>query len=667
MPLASEREPVRGQVGRGYDAECVPIYIWRARQKCGYSPSKWANPFKVSRGLSRTSAVLRFEVSIDVLDLLEIADEVAMTALQSAGLPEAAHLARARHGARGVPRSEDMSVSRALKSPALGEFVDCELGMISPPPPKDFTYKLVIFSLYTLDREKVTQRWLQVLAGRWVRAMMFRREAMSAFDHLWQAVVRWEGKRRLPCLIFREIFIALGLLPFMRCDLRTPISGLVTVSDASEQKGAVRRAVRLLPHGVAAARAARARRGGRLQDEGALISLFDGVGGVGRALDMLGLSIAVHAASETDAGACRVVRHAWPDVMELGDAQLLVEKDVRIIRDHLARLSVDRRGLQGKRSGLFFEILRAQALMRRVFPEEVQLFNLIEHASFMEAKDRQAMSQAPGLQPAVIEAADSSRARRERLYWCDRDLATPWQVVVDEMQEAKSFVIPGGAGDLKRWLRESRHWCGTVCEEQRLPTFARCAPRACAGYKPKGLRQCSEEELARWRTHEYCYAPYQFRDAHGLRWDGGDLEPADSLEREMPMDFPPGRTATARAARFRRTRELEAVRCALLGSSFQRAVVAWILGHWAHCQKYLDDAPTDEQLRQQGGGFDASEGAVRMAADNDEGALIHHKDLRGREAQQDMSAQMVEEMVRRAEVRGSDVRLVSLEMVRPDL
>eukprot|EP00959_Pyramimonas_sp_CCMP1952_P278898 5831282-Pyramimonas_sp.AAC.1 len=48
---------------------------------------------------------------------------------------------------------------------------------------------------------------------------------------------------------------------------------------------------------------------------------------------MLGLSIAVHAASETDAGACRVVRHAWPDVMELGDAQLLVEKDVRIIRD----------------------------------------------------------------------------------------------------------------------------------------------------------------------------------------------------------------------------------------------------------------------------------------------------------------------------------------------
>eukprot|EP00959_Pyramimonas_sp_CCMP1952_P221024 4620947-Pyramimonas_sp.AAC.1 len=91
------------------------------------------------------------------------------------------------------------------------------------------------------------------------------------------------------------------------------------------------------------------------------------------------------------------------------------------------------------------------------------------------------------------------------------------------------------------------------------------------------------------------------------------------------------------------------------------------MGHGAHCQKYIDGVPSVAQLRQQGGGFDASEGAVRMAAGGDEGALVRHKDLRGREAQQDMSAQMVEETVRRAEVRRSDVRLDSLEVMRPDL
>eukprot|EP00959_Pyramimonas_sp_CCMP1952_P024253 508968-Pyramimonas_sp.AAC.1 len=65
--------------------------------------------------------------------------------------------------------------------------------------------------------------------------------------------------------------------------------------------------------------------------------------------------------------------------MELGNAQLLVEKDARAIRDRaslarwvilsagcpradLTRLRVDRRGRRGRRSGLFVAILRAQAL-----------------------------------------------------------------------------------------------------------------------------------------------------------------------------------------------------------------------------------------------------------------------------------------------------------------
>ena len=79
--------------------------------------------------------------------------------------------------------------------------------------------------------------------------------------------------------------MAVGLLPLMCCDLRMPVSGLVTVSDVSELKGAVCRAVGLLPHGVAAARASRTRTAGRLQDEGVLLSLFDGIGGARRALD----------------------------------------------------------------------------------------------------------------------------------------------------------------------------------------------------------------------------------------------------------------------------------------------------------------------------------------------------------------------------------------------
>ncbi|CAK0878059.1 unnamed protein product, partial [Prorocentrum cordatum] len=514
-------------------AELLPVE--QGRQKYGYAPSKWANPFKVY---------------IDNLDLLEIADEVALTARQSAGPPEVVHLARAQRGVRGVPRSEGKSVSRVLKSQALGEFVDGELGTFAPPPQKkkDFTYTLACPSLYTLDREKVTQRWLLGLAGRWVRAMVFRREATSAIDYLWRVVARWRGERRLPGCVFREIVITLGLLPLMRRGPRAELrDSFIMGSRPREQLG---------------------------------------LGEIRRALDMMGLSVSVHAAVETDAEASREVRRAWPDVRELGDVQLLVGK-------------------------------------------EVQLFNLIENASSMEATDRQAMSQALGLQPVVIDVADISPARRERLYWWGWDPLSQWQGVADELQEVEGRALGPG-------------------------------PRVC-------LHQCSQGELARWRTHEYCYAPHQLRAAPCLRWNDGDLVPADPFEQEMLMDCPHGRTATAMATRFRKSCELEVVRCGLLGDSLQCAAVAWILGHWAHCQKNLDDVPSVVQLRQQGGGFDASEGVVRMAAIYDEGVLVGHKVRCGREAQQDICAQMVEEMVRRAEVRGPGVRLHSLEAMRPDM
>ncbi|CAK0870953.1 unnamed protein product, partial [Prorocentrum cordatum] len=700
------------------------VYIGRTGQRYGFSPSKWANPFKVSKMMPRSEAIANYEshlrdspdllaclpelsgcrllchcrrgqrchgdvlvkmwaetvpkatrgddtlipecagtacwvvwpVYIDNLDVLEVTDEVVQLACE-------------RYAQRGVPRSEDKAVCREPVSQVLGELIDGTRGVISPP--LEFVYRLLGLTFATLDRNVLTQTWLQVVAGRWVRAMMFRRETMSVFDDLWRAVVRWRGERRLPAPVQRELLLAVGLLPLMRCDLRTPVSGLVTVSDASMRKGAVCRAVRLLPHGVEAAKASRRRQVGRLQVE-------DGP-------SLLGLSVAVYAASETDPEACRVVKHAWPDVVELGDVSKLSAQDIAKIRDRaphvrwvllfagapcvdLTRLSVDRRGLSGARSGLFYEIKRVKSLVKEVFPVEVEVFDLIENVSSMTAEDRDTMSEHMGLAPVMIDAADISHVRRERLYWCDTDLMTPWQGEVCVKSEVVKVTIPGGPGPLGRWLRPGREWSGAEVPEQRLPTFVRCIPRGRAGDKPKGLHQCSEAELERWRRHDFCYAPYQFRDPHCLRWQGGALEPADSFEREMLMDFPPGHTATARATRFRKLAELEVVRCALLGNSFQCGVVAWIVAHWAHRHGYLDSVPTMAEARAVGGAFDAAEGLAQVAKEGDDsGVVIRDRGLEEAEAQADPSIQIVEELIRRAEVRGSDVRLDTLEVMRPDL
>eukprot|EP00969_Alexandrium_andersonii_P144514 6390719-Alexandrium_andersonii.AAC.1 len=73
---------------------------------------------------------------------------------------------------------------------------------------------------------------------------------MAAFDVVWRRLARWAGERPLPAEMAQELLCALGLLSVMRADLRVPVSGLVTVSDASMRQGAVCRSVRLTDAGL---------------------------------------------------------------------------------------------------------------------------------------------------------------------------------------------------------------------------------------------------------------------------------------------------------------------------------------------------------------------------------------------------------------------------------
>ena len=120
-----------------------------------------------------------WQVYIDNLDILEIEPDFVTAAQQLNGLPEAIRLALRRYEARCVPVSEGKEVIRAREGTALGDFVDGLQGTIGPPA--EYCRKVVSLTLHTLRRPRVTQRWLQVLAGRWVRMMLYRRETMTCF------------------------------------------------------------------------------------------------------------------------------------------------------------------------------------------------------------------------------------------------------------------------------------------------------------------------------------------------------------------------------------------------------------------------------------------------------------------------------------------------------
>eukprot|EP00959_Pyramimonas_sp_CCMP1952_P023366 491424-Pyramimonas_sp.AAC.1 len=59
------------------------------------------------------------------------------------------------------------------------------------------------------------------------------------FTELWRLLVRIKGQASLPATVREGPISALALLPLLSRDLRMPFCGLVAVSDANVQRGAV--------------------------------------------------------------------------------------------------------------------------------------------------------------------------------------------------------------------------------------------------------------------------------------------------------------------------------------------------------------------------------------------------------------------------------------------
>ena len=97
-------------------------------------------------------------------------------------------------------------------------------------------------------------------------------------------------------------------------------------------------------------------------------------------------------------------------------------------------------------------------------------------------------------------------------------------------------------------------------------------------------------------------------------------------------------------------------------------MVGWILAHWAVKAGYLDQVPSIEEMRLTGGGSAVEDMEVQLGSvDDEKGVLVRQRDLEAEDAREDPSIVVVEELARRTETRGSDMRLGSFEAMRPDL
>ena len=254
-------------------------------------------------------------VYLDNFDVLEKIDHAALDQLVGSTSPSVLAL-RAQYEVWDVPRNTKKSVSRQLHAEIQGAMVDGEAGVAFPREPKLLKYVSAAMAL--CKASMVTQRQTQVVCGGLVYISMFRRPLLGCLNQIWVFIESFkldkEHKKFLPVECKLELLRFLALTPLARLDFRVPLDDQVTCSDASTQGGGVCASRGLT---LAGAMASLGKLRGELPEGGRehkvlSIGLFDGIGSLRVALEVLSVEVLGHVGVETNPAAARVVEANFP-------------------------------------------------------------------------------------------------------------------------------------------------------------------------------------------------------------------------------------------------------------------------------------------------------------------------------------------------------------------
>lgn len=149
-----------------------------------------------------------------------------------------------------------------------------------------------------------------------------------------------------------------------------------------------------------------------------VLSLFDGISCARQALYNLGIPVHTYYASEIDKYAIQISKNRWLEIVQIGNVQDIntaeyTNIDLLIGGSPCQDLSIaktNRKGLQGDRSGLFWEYVR---ILKEVKPR----YFVLENVASMPKVDKQIITNTLGVEPIMIDAALVSGQQRKRLFW----------------------------------------------------------------------------------------------------------------------------------------------------------------------------------------------------------------------------------------------------------
>jgi DNA-cytosine methyltransferase len=148
-----------------------------------------------------------------------------------------------------------------------------------------------------------------------------------------------------------------------------------------------------------------------------VLSLFDGMSCGQIALNKANIKYNKYFACEIKENAIKVTQHNYPNTIQLGNVKNVKGIDLPQIDlliggspcQDFSRGNATRDGLQGFKSGLFFEYLR---LLKELKPKYWLLENVI-----MNDADYSIISKYVGTEPVRINSSKVSAQLRDRLYW----------------------------------------------------------------------------------------------------------------------------------------------------------------------------------------------------------------------------------------------------------
>jgi site-specific DNA-cytosine methylase len=147
-----------------------------------------------------------------------------------------------------------------------------------------------------------------------------------------------------------------------------------------------------------------------------VLSLFDGISCSFVALKRSNISVANYYASEIDKYAIQVSKANHPEIIQLGNVTTvkpIPNLDLLIGGSPCQDLSIakkGRKGLEGERSGLFWEYVR-------ILEESKPKWFILENVNSMSQESKDTISNALHVQPIMINASLVSAQNRKRLFW----------------------------------------------------------------------------------------------------------------------------------------------------------------------------------------------------------------------------------------------------------